>query len=254
MKRMIALFYLLFPLFCLAQQDSLLSGVYNWKEPKGKNVNGASVVLFEGQAHAMEWLQVSANVLAASIEERKNATTVPANEEQMIIIKSGTMSIVIGDSSYPIGTGSVVSLMPGENYLLSNAACSYYTIKYRSSLPADAARGKAAGSSKVINWDTVAFKAHDKGGRRDFIDRPTALSRRVEVHASTLKPGLKSHNPHTHISPEMVLVTEGQTEMQIGNQFYPGKVGSIYFLASNNLHAIQNKGSGNCTYFAIQLE
>jgi len=257
MKKTIAILCLLLPLLTTAQKDSIVSGVYNWKEPAEKSVSGASIVLFEGQAHDMEWLQVSSNTIQFSNKPKWYNREIPANKEEIIIVKSGTMDITVEDSSYALGSGGIMLLMPGQKFSIRNfktAPCSYYTLQYRNKQPANAERGKAAGGSIAESWDTVTFKPSDKGGRRDFLNRPTTMSRRVEIHASTLKPGFKSHDPHTHIAPEMVIVTEGQTEMQIGTQFYKGSAGSVYFLASTVLHAIQNKGSGNCTYFAIQLE
>ena len=52
----------------------------------------------------------------------------------------------------------------------------------------------------------------------------------------------------------MVIMIEGQTEMQIGQSFYKGKTGDIYFLKTNVLHAIRNEGAKPCMYFAIQFE
>ncbi len=257
MKKTIAIFCLVLPLLLTAQKDSIISGVYHWKVPAEKSVTGAAVVLFEGQAHDMEWLQVSSNIIQFSKDLKWYSRKMPVNKEELIIVKSGTMNISIDDTAYLLGSGSMMVLMPGQKFLIRNfktAPCSYYTIQYRSKQPADAERGKTTGGSIAINWDTVTFKPGEKGGRRDFLNRPTTMSKRVEIHASTLKPGLKSHDPHTHIAPEMVIVMEGQTEMQIGTQFYKGGPGSVYFLASTVLHAIQNKDNGNCTYFAIQLE
>ena len=257
MKKITAIFCLVLPLLVTAQKDSIVSGVYNWKVPAEKSVSGASVVLFEGPAHDMEWLQVSSNIIQFSKDLKWYNRKLPVNREELIIVKSGAMIIVVEDSSYTLGSGSMMLLMPGQKFLIRNfktAPCSYYTLQYRSKQPADAERGKAAGGSIPKNWDTVTFKANDKGGRRDFINQSTAMCKRLEIHATTLKPGFKSHAPHTHVAPEMVLVTEGQSEMQVGNQFYKGSAGSVYFLASEVLHALENKGTGNCTYFAIQLE
>ena len=99
----------------------------------------------------------------------------------------------------------------------------------------------------------IPFKPHDKGGIRNYFDLSTAMSKRFEMHATTLKEGLKSHEPHTHTAEEIVLITHNKTEMQIGDKFYKGETGDIYYLGSNVPHAIQNNGKGECTYFAFQF-
>jgi (S)-ureidoglycine aminohydrolase len=80
------------------------------------------------------------------------------------------------------------------------------------------------------------------------------MSRRFEMHVTTLNEGIKSHEPHTHRAEEIVLVLENKTEMQIGEKFFKGGEGDVYFLGSNVPHAIRNDGKGTCTYFAFQFE
>ena len=165
--------------------------------------------------------------------------------------------LVLKDTNYSIGAGSVALLMPGENFSLQNQntqPCRYYIMKYRSKLPLDMERGKSSGGSLVKDWSRIEFKPHDKGGIRNFFERPTAMCKRLELYVSTLKQLLKSHDPHTHRAEEIVLVADNKTEMQIGDKFYKGNTGSIYYLGSNVLHAIQNDGAGTCTYFAFQFE
>lgn len=253
MKKTIALFCLFVPLLLAAQGDSILSGVYHWKE--GAKINTSSSVLFEGSTYSMDWMQMSANAISPS-KIKVTPAIVPANEEHLMIIKSGNLTITIKDSTYVIGAGSIALLMPGEMFSIQSRdiePCNYYLIKYRSRQSVDKAK-EDAGKSMVIDWNKVAFKQHDKGGRRDFFERATAMGKRLEMHVTTLKAGLKSHDPHTHKAPEMVLVTEGNAEMQIGDKMYKGHTGSVYFLGSGVLHALQNTGNDNCTYFAFQFE
>ncbi|MBD0289494.1 MAG: AraC family ligand binding domain-containing protein, partial [Flavisolibacter sp.] len=227
-----------------------------WKEPRKQN--GKNIVydiLFEGKAYDLEWIQMSAHEIRPS--KTKANVEVPVNEEHLMIIKSGNLSISINNATYSIDTGSVALLMPGEKFALqnlSNQSCKYYVMKYRSKSAKDVERGKTLGGSLVKDWNKIEFKSHDKGGRRDFFERPTAMCKRMEIHVTTLKESLKSHDPHTHKAEEIILVTEGKTEMQIGDQFYKGGEGSIYYLGSNVPHALQNIGRQNCTYFAIQFE
>lgn len=255
-RKTVLLFCLLSQLLVNAQRDSILSGVYDWKQPvatKEKNIKTA--VLFEGVVHDMEWLKVSANELVFS--NTNNKMTVPANEEHLYIVKNGTLNININDSGNDLVGGSIALLMPGESFFLQNKntePCGYYVMKYRSRLPMDMDRGKKAGGSFVKDWNKIEFKPHDRGGIRNYFERATAMSKRFEMHVTTLKGSIKSHEPHTHRAEEIVLMIEGNTEMQIGQQFYQGKNGSVFYLGSNVSHAIRNKNTEPCMYFAFQFE
>jgi (S)-ureidoglycine aminohydrolase len=255
MKKTLFIVILLIPSLAFAQRDSIQSAVYFWKDPvKQNSKNILSSVLFEGMAYDMEWLQVTANVLLPS--KIKTKVEVPGNEEQLLIIKSGNLTIG-RDSSYLIGTASVALFMPGETFLLQNTgkdSCRYYVMKYRSKKPIDIERGNIAGGSLVKDWNKIEFKPNDKGGRRDFFERPTAMCKRFEMHITTLKEGLKSHDPHMHHAAEIIIVIDGNTEMQIGDKLHKGKKGSVYYLGSNILHGIRNDGIGDCSYFAFQFE
>ncbi len=245
---------LLLPVSGFAQQDSVLSGPYNWQQPAIRKNNITSVVLSEGKAHDFEWIQLSANAITGS---KKIKQTVPSNQEQVIIMKSGSATIHFGDSSFLLSPNSVAVLMPGENYTIQttgNEACNYYTMKY--SAKASRNINKLPISSSYVKlWESTAFKPNTiGGGRRDFFERSTTLQKRFEIHVSTLKEGIRSHDPHTHLAEEIVLVIEGDTEMQIGQQFYKINPGGFYYLGSNVLHAIKNTGTKSSTYFAIQFE
>jgi (S)-ureidoglycine aminohydrolase len=80
------------------------------------------------------------------------------------------------------------------------------------------------------------------------------MCERFEMHVTTLNEGLKSHDPHTHRPAEIILIIEGNTEMQIGDDFYQGTQGDLYFVASEVPHAIRNTGKSACSYFAFQFE
>ncbi len=256
MKKIGLLIAYCIPFFVLAQPDSLLSGKYSWKEPTQEfQKNIFSSILFEGKVHDMEWLQMNAISLKTV---KKLKQQIPANEEHLLIIKSGNLSITLKDSSWNVGAGSTVLLMPGEKYTLKNAGsipCNYYVMKYRSKSPVNPGRAKDAGGSLVTDWNQLAFIPNNNGGgRRNFFNRPTAMARKFEIHVTTLKEGMKSHEAHTHKAEEIILVIDNKTEMQIADKFYKGSTGSIYYLGSNVLHGVKNDGIGSCTYFAIQFE
>ena len=254
-KNIFFLFCLLLPAL-LFSQDSIPSGVYDWRQPlKSKKSLIHTTTLFEGSVYDMEWLQMNANELAFSKKSIKMDVSV--NEEQIYFIKTGKLDIVFHDSVNILVAGSVILLMPGEKFSIKNdyaQPCTYYVMKYKSKAPVNIERGIAAGGSFVKDWQKIEFKPSEKGGYRKYFERPTAMGKRLEMHVSTLKLDKKSHDPHTHQAEELILVMDGNTEMQIGQKFYQGKEGSIYYMGSNILHAIRNVGAVPCTYFAFQFE
>lgn len=253
MKKIFLILFLI-PVIVFAQQDSVLSGPYNWKEPTAQKNKIASTVLLEGKVYDFEWMQISTNTITGL---KKIKLKVPSNQEQVIIVKSGLIVIHLNDSSFSLTPNSVAVLMPSEKYTITNsgnASSDFYTMKYRCKASLSM-KELPASRSYIRLWEGTAYKPNNiGGGRRDFFERPTAMQKRFEMHVSTLKEGIRSHEPHTHRAEEIVLVIDGDTEMQIGQQFYKTYVGGFYYLGSNVLHAIKNIGTKPSTYFAIQFE
>ncbi len=257
MKKILYNILFLIPVLGLAQEHRVIpASMYSWKNPIEKiEKNILTTKLFEGSAYDMDYLQMSANALLPS--NKKSSLQVPGNEEHLLIIKSGTLNIFFKDSSWSIGPGSIALLMPNEKYSLQNETADsthYFLMSYRSKLPIEPRRGKNSGGSFVKDWNNLEFKAHEKGGVRRYFTKATAMSKRFEMHVTTLKEGMKSHEPHTHRAEEILLMIENKTEMQIGDKFYKGGEGTVYYVGSNIPHAIRNDGSGQCTYFAFQFE
>jgi (S)-ureidoglycine aminohydrolase len=252
MKKLFLLAVLL-PLFCVAQKDSVSSGVYKFTQPPGKFDKISSIVMLEGKTHDFEWLQVTSNLILSTEKIKQH---VPKNEEHALILKSGLFSIEIGDSVFTATGGSMAVMMPGQKYSISCKDSSiYYVMKYRSKTPVDPERMKANYRSFVKNGDDIVYKPNNRGGgRKDFFERPTVMQKRFEMHITTLKEGLSSHDPHTHRAEEIILMIRGETEMILGDKTYKGKDGDFYYAGSNVLHGIKNIGTSPCMYYAIQFE
>lgn len=254
MRKIFFLLLLALPLFTAAQQDTILPAVYKWQDPGISKSSFATKVLFEGKTYDMEWLQMTANNISP---KSRSKAKVDNDEEQLLMVKSGILTIIIRDSTWSLTGGSAVLLMPKEKYIIANketTACSYYIMRYRPKSSLDRGRGQNAGGSIVRDWNKLPFIRQDRGGRRNYFERPTAACRRFEMHVTTLKEGLQSHDPHMHRAAEIILVIEGDSEMLIGDKNYQGSTGDVYYMSSNILHGIKNIGKGMCTYFAFQFE
>jgi (S)-ureidoglycine aminohydrolase len=246
------LLLLFVPVIIFAQQDSVLSGAYAWKLPIPQHNRISTAVLLEGTVHDFKWLQITSSVITS---EKKFKQQVAASYEQLIIIKSGSLTISFNDSTYELTANSVAVLMPGQKYSIrktGKGAVEFFSMKYTSKKPVDAQRNN---KSFVKIWEAIPFKPNSNGGgRRDFFEQPTPMQQRFEMHVTTLKEGLKSHEPHTHRAEEIVWLLEGETEMQLGNGIVKTTVGGFYYLGSNVSHAIRDIGTKPATYFAFQFE
>ena len=176
--------------------------------------------------------------------------------EQILIIKEGEVEVSIAGEIQTIGTNSVTVLLPGEEGTITckSGKANYYTMLYTSTGKPDLEKGKKNDGSFIIDFDKLAYREHDKGGRRNFFRRSTVMCSYYEMHVTNLNPGIKSHEPHVHGAAEIILVIDGETEMEIGNDLYRAKKGDIYFLPSYIPHGIRNIGDKQCQYFAFQWE
>lgn len=268
MRNLSTCLFLMIPAMTFSQADSetflppVPSGTYAWKTPTKadeRKVRTANIVA--GSSADMAYLVMDACSLSPS--KKRTVLQVPSDEEHLYLIKSGVLNIVFRDSSWSIGPGSIALLLPGEKISIrgeGDGECSYYLMRYRSKDPVDLARGKSAGGSFVRNWNDLTFRRHDRGGVRNYFQKATAMSKRFEMHVTTLKPGLKSHDPHTHHAEEIILMLEdtkegrARTEMLIGENSFNAAAGDFYYIGSGLLHGIRNTGDVTCSYFAFQFE
>ncbi len=110
---------------------------------------------------------------------------------------------------------------------------------------------KSVMKSALFDWEAVPAKGTDVGALRQFFRTPTTTLDELELHVTTLKPGLSSHPPHQHPNEELVIVKEGTVEALVNGEWKRAGAGSVIFNASNEVHAIRNVGTGPATYHVI---
>ena len=175
--------------------------------------------------------------------------------EEIIIITEGEIEVTIGKEKKVLGPHSMALILPGDEHGFRNTGnvpATYYIIKYRSKAPMDSNRGQEAGGSFMVDFEDLAFKPHNNGGRRDYFNRPTAMCESFEMHVTDLKAGVESHPPHTHIVEEIVLITAGDVSVHIDGKNVETKSGDLVFLDSNVPHSAANIGTIVSRYFAFQ--
>ena len=247
---------IVFPLMTgSAGAQAINSGVYKWADaPTVKKAGPEQKTMLEGGTVDFRHLKIHATTLPA------HQAPHPAHrhpDEELIIIKEGQLTVTIAGKTKTLGAGSIALMMPGDEHGFDNksdAPATYYVMRYESKEASDSVRGQKAGGSFWINWNDVAFQASAKGGIRRIFDRATAMTKRFEMHVTTLNEELWSHPPHTHRAAEILLMIDNTAQESIDGKLHPATVGDLIFLESNIPHAIQNTSRGSCTYFAFQFE
>jgi (S)-ureidoglycine aminohydrolase len=246
----------------IRKPQQITSDVYAWKSaPVEKTKTGSRRVLVDGAATDFAFMRIA----AITLEKGKSAkVSDPADFEQMIVVKDGSLKITINGQAKTVVRGSVAIVMPGDKRSFANAAegdATYYVLSYRSKNPSDAERGKKAGGSFVMDWNDVKYvpRGDGKGGTRQFFSRATAMGQRMDLHATTLNPGQSSHDPHHHRAEEMLIMLDGDVEEYLGPAEKDGRRkcatdGDIIYLVSNEWHGITNVGTKPALYFAFQFE
>ena len=77
----------------------------------------------------------------------------------------------------------------------------------------------------VFDWAKMEPKKTDVGAIRNLVRQPTATLDELEMHVTTLNPGLASHPPHTHPNEELVIVREGTVEVLNGGDMEASRAG-----------------------------
>ncbi len=230
--------------------DCISSGVYRLHAPAAVQGKAERIEILRGSTSFLTSLIVSAVSLAPGAD---CASSGPEDrDEAMFIVLSGKLEATAGGLSRRLGPRGVAQIMPGSPWSLRNTGAepaSAVEMRYRSG-----ARGGGAGEIRLIDREDLACIEHERGKLWRYFDRPTAMTKRFEVHVTALKPGIASHAPHRHPPEEIVLLLEGDAIVTTGKARQPARVGDIVYWRSDESHALENTGAGPCIYFAIQWE
>ncbi|MDR3792792.1 MAG: cupin domain-containing protein [Terracidiphilus sp.] len=120
----------------------------------------------------------------------------------------------------------------------------------QTSEPAATPPGPVLGPT-VFHWNEMKPVKNDKGEVRSLCRQPTATIDQLEMHITTLNPGMASHPPHTHVNEELIILREGLVETLSNGQWVRVEPGSVIFNASNSLHGLRNVGTVPATYHVI---
>lgn len=236
------------------KHSNVASAVYNWStlDVKRQETRETRPIL-EGTTTHLEYFEIHATTLHAGKMPHSKHTH--EHEDELVLVREGKLKIISENTEKIIGPGGIALMMPGEEHGMENVGdtpATYYILKFKSKAPMNINRSKTAGGSMVLDRTDLEFKAHDKGGRWNYFDRPTASCDDFEMHATRLNAGVNSHPPHTHVQEEIILMLEGNANMHIDGKEYATTVGDVIFLDSMVPHGITNTGDEACEYFAFQ--
>jgi len=105
--------------------------------------------------------------------------------------------------------------------------------------------------STAWNWSDFTVKKTEVGELRSVVRQPTRTLDELEMHITTLKPGIASHEPHKHVNEELIIIREGTVETLSDGVWKRVGPGSVIFNASNSLHALKNVGTTPAVYHVI---
>lgn len=116
-----------------------------------------------------------------------------------------------------------------------------------------APKNSAVLGSTFVDWDSLLPSATQVGEVRAVFDNPTPTLEKLEVHVTTLLPGMQSHPVHRHAWEEILLVKNGDFEVSINGRKQHAGPGSLIFFASNDPHNATNVGLTPGTYYVINF-
>lgn len=179
-------------------------------------------------------------------------------QEELIIIKEGTLDVHINGQTQRAGAGSTLFYASNDAHNVTNvgdARATYWVINVATPATHNAAEQTPSPTlhSAVYEWSKLTAKPGKTGEGRAVLNGSTVTLKNLETHITTVKPHEASHAAHRHPDEEIILIKEGTLEVAINGQTQTAGPGSVFFFGSNDLHGMRNIGDTPATYHVIRM-
>jgi quercetin dioxygenase-like cupin family protein len=128
------------------------------------------------------------------------------------------------------------------------------------SLSAEAQSGASSGDaprllhSELFSYDKLPVKTAPNGmTSRAVVHGTLATGEFIEVHETMLPAGEMPHPPHRHTHSELLLIREGELQVDSDGQRGIVHAGDVIFTASALLHSLKNVGASPASYFVVAV-
>lgn len=233
--------------------EMIASGVWKWSALEAqKTATGEMRALFAGEAADLSELTVTAVTLRPGQTAGRGSDD---QREEMVVVKDGQLTAMIGSETKVLGPGSVAVALAGDAHTWRNAGSApvtYFVLSFKSRRGFTPELAQTRGESVLLNQQDIAFSANPRGGYRGFFNRKTGSLELFELHETTLMSGVQNHAIHTHGAEEMVIMLDGYVDLQIAGRSHFGKPGDVFFIASEEPHTLFTHGDTPSRYFAFQ--
>ena len=179
-------------------------------------------------------------------------------QEELILVKEGTLEVHINGKTQNAGPGSVFFYASNDAHAVRNVGdtrATYWVINLATPVthtPA-AYNPSPTRSSVVVDWAKLPVQTTKTGERRDVLKGSTVTMENLSCHATTVNVGDASHAAHRHADDEIIIVKEGTIETTINGESQRAGAGSVLLFASNDLHGMRNAGDTRLTYYVIRM-
>lgn len=184
-------------------------------------------------------------------------------QEELILIKEGTVETSINGRLDRVGAGSLVFLASHDVHNLTNIGggpATYYVMNFYTAATAGVRDQPAAEwapadrlRSSVIDWEKLRPVPTAGGARRDLVNSPTLTFANLEVHATTANPGAPAGESVRQPWPMLVIVKDGAMEATVDGVPHLAGPGSMVYMAPNALRSMRNPGTVPSTYFVVSV-